>query len=90
MTRIASLKFAAAFVAVLSVPSLAMAAATGGGGGGGAGGDGGLSFAAPTPTTQINLPPTHPQPMQGTPATTNRPCSFEFLRGHFCEMRRQG
>jgi hypothetical protein len=61
-----------------------------GGGGGGAGGDGGLSFTAPVPTTQINLPPTHPQPMQNTPATTNRPCSFEFLRGHFCEMRRQG
>jgi hypothetical protein len=88
MTRIASLKFAAVFVAVLSAPSLAMAQAAGGGGG--ASGDGGLTFNSVPPTLMINLPPTHPQPMQGTPATTNRPCSFEFLRGHFCEMRRQG
>jgi hypothetical protein len=89
MTRTASLKLAAAFVAILSVPSLAMAAATGGGGGGASGGEGGLSFTTTPPTTQINLP-TYPQPVQNTPATTTRLCSFEFLRGHFCEMRRPG
>lgn len=84
MTRIASLKLAAAFVAVLSVPSLAMAQSAGGGGS--AGGDGGL-MSAPE-ISHINLPPTVSSPRGGEPATVAQRCSFELIRGHFCEPAR--
>jgi hypothetical protein len=83
MTRIASLKFAAAFVAVLSVPSLAMAQAAGGAGGGG-GGDGGLTSAPEI--SHINLPPQRAD-RAGTPASVTANCSFELLRGRYCEPR---
>ncbi|MBL8568650.1 MAG: hypothetical protein JNK84_06150 [Phreatobacter sp.] len=83
MTRIASLKLAAAFVAVLSVPSLAMAQSAGGGGS--AGGDGGL-MSAPE-ISHINLPPTV-SPSRGETAAVAQRCSFELIRGHFCEPAR--
>lgn len=84
MTRIASLKLAAAFVAVLSVPSLAMAQSAGGGGGGG--GDGGLTSAPEI--SHVNLPPTVSPPRGGEPAAVAQRCSFELIRGHFCEPAR--
>jgi hypothetical protein len=84
MTRIASLTFAAAFVTVLSIPSLAMAQSAGGGGGGG--GDGGL-MSAPE-ISHINLPSSPRGGRAGVPASVTQNCSFELLRGRYCEPTR--